>query len=258
MNDSMSYISEGSGLNKFMAKVYGWMFVGLLATAAIAFGILMLFNSAYAGSMGAYNILKGLFSVIGILSIAEVILVIVLSAKLHSMKASTAKIMFILYSLLNGVNIGVICLNVGIGTVYRAFLLTAVAFGVMSLYGMKTNSDLTSFGNIMRMGLIGLLIMSLINIFLDSSTLDWIVCIVGLAVFLGLTAYDTKKIKSFYYSVSGYAENYLVEGGEFSLQENSIQGEMVSKVAIIGALELYLDVINIFLYLIRIFSKNRD
>ncbi len=253
MNDCMSYVSDSSGLNKFLAKVYGWMFAGLLVTAAVAFGILMLLYSAYAGSMGAYNILNALLSGVGILCIAEVILVIVLSAKLNSMKASTAKIMFMVYALLNGVNIGVICLNVGIGTVYRAFLLTAVAFGVMSLYGMKTNTDLTSFGNLMKMGLIGLLVMSLINIFLGSDTIDWIVCIVGLAVFLGLTAYDTKKIKGFYYSMSGYSEDYLVEG-----EENTVQGEMVSKVAIIGALELYLDVINIFLYLIRIFSKNRD
>ena len=252
MYDDMSYVSDGYGLNKFMSKVYGWMFIGLLATAGVAFGILMIFYG-YAGSIGAYNILNTLWSVVGILGIAEVILVIVLSMKLHSMKASTAKIMFMVYAVLNGVNISIICLGVGINTVYRAFLLTAVAFGVMSLYGMKTNSDLTSVGNLMKMGLIGLLIMSVLNIFLGSSGLDWVICIVGLAVFLGLTAYDTKKIKNFYYSAAGYSEDYTVIG-----EENAIENEMVSKVAIIGALELYLDFINIFLYLIRIFARNRD
>jgi len=253
MYDNMGYVSDSSGLNKFMAKVYGWMFAGLLVTAAVAFSILMLLYSAYGGSMGAYNILNALVSGVYVLCIAEVILVIVLSAKINSIKASTAKIMFIVYAMLNGVNIGMICLNVGILTVYRAFLLTAVAFGAMSLYGMKTNADLTSFANLMKMGLIGLLIMSVLNIFLGSNGLDWVICIVGLAVFLGLTAYDTKKIKNFYYNVAAYSEDYVVVG-----EENSMQNEMVSKVAIIGALELYLDVINIFIYLLRIFSKNRD
>ncbi len=228
---------DSLGLNKFIAKVYGWMFLGLITTAIIAAVIgIGVYTNYFINSFVVSLASGGIY----VLLIAEVALVWILSANISKMKASTAKFMFLLYSVMNGVSIGIICLTVDISTVYKAFLMTAVTFGVMSLYGYKTKSDLTKAGNIFKMGLIGLIVISVLNIFLKSSGLDWIICIIGMAVFLGLTAYDTKKIKQFYY-------NGL----------NNFDQATISKIAIIGALELYLDFINLFLYILRIFSRER-
>lgn len=230
--------SQSLGLNKFIAKVYGWMFAGLAATAIVAFSIIL---GIIAVPAFAQFMISFMSSGVYILFIAEIFIVFMISAKIDRMKPSTAKIMFLIYSILNGTTIGVICLGFGIYTVSRAFLMTAVMFGCMSLYGYKTKSDLTSAGNMFKMGLIGLIIVSVVNIFMKSNTLDWIISIVGMAIFLGLTAYDTKKIKEFYYNINVASDTAIV-----------------SKVAIIGALELYLDFINLFLYILRIFGRRSN
>lgn len=226
---------DSSGLNKFMAKVYGWMFLGLLVTAFIAIAMVV---GIYTSDSFLNLVVTLLNGGIYVLFIAELVLVWRLSAKINTMKVSTARFMFLLYSIMNGVIIGIVCMGFGVTTVYRAFLMTAVAFGVMSLYGYKTNADLSKAGNIFKMGLIGLILISLLNIFLGSSSLDWIISIAGMIIFLGLTAYDTKKIRNFYINSA-----------------NNTDETLVSKVAVIGALELYLDFINLFLYILRIFSR---
>lgn len=234
-NENVNIENENLGLNKFMAKVYGWMFMGLITTALIALGVVI---GLFVSSEFANFIIQFMQGGIYILPIAELILVFVLSAKINTMKPSTAKIMFLVYSIMNGLTIGIICLGFGIATVYKAFLMTALTFGVMSLYGYKTKSDLSRAGNIFKMGLIGLIIISVLNLFMRSSGLDWIICIVGMAVFLGLTAYDTKKIKEFYYNSANMSDTATI-----------------SKITIIAALELYLDFINLFLYILRIFGS---
>lgn len=237
-DDNANVELDGSGLNKFVAKVYGWMFAGLLTTAIIALALVVGIYSVPSFYNFMVNFIdKGIF----ILPIAELALVWILSARIGTMKPSTAKTMFLVYSVMNGITIGIICLGFGVFTVYKAFLMTAIMFGSMSLYGYKTKSDLTKAGNILRMGLIGLIIVSIINLFMRSSGLDWIISIVGMAIFLGLTAYDTKKLKQYYYNVASMADVATV-----------------SKVAIIGALELYLDFINLFLYILRIFGRRSN
>ncbi len=239
-NNNVNVELNDSGLSSFVSKVYGWMFAGLFTTAMI---VLALMIGVYKVSSFYYFwinfISKGSF----IFPIAEMVLVIVLSSKVNSMKVSTAKAMFIVYSVMNGLTIGIsiVCLGLSLATVCKAFLMTAIMFGVMSVYGAKTKSDMTKSGSLFKMGLSGLLIVSVVNLFMRSNSLDWIICIVGMAIFLGLTAYDTKKIKQCYYSVSAISDTATV-----------------SKFAIIGALELYLDFINLFLYILRIFGKRNN
>lgn len=236
--DNNVNVELDDGLNKFVAKIYGWMFTGLLTTALIALALVAgIYSVPVFRNFVISFIDKGIF----ILPIAELVLVLVLSAKINSMKSSTAKIMFLVYSIMNGITIGIICLGFGLFTVYKAFLMTSLMFGAMSLYGYKTKSDLTKAGNLFKMALIGLIIVSLINLFMKSRGLDWAISIIGMAVFLGLTAYDTKKIKQFYYNIVSISDTATI-----------------SKVAIIGALELYLDFINLFLYVLRIFGRRSN
>lgn len=225
---------DDSELNSFMSKVYGWMFAGLFTTAITALALII----------GIYNV-PLLVNFIGknifILPIVELVLVFVLSYKINTIKSNTAKIMFLVYSIVNGLTIGIVCLGFSLVTIWRAFFMTALMFGTMSVYSCITKADITKAGNIFKVGLVSLLIVSIVNLFIKSSTLDWIICIVGMAVFLGLTAYDTRKIKQYYYYISGTSDTATV-----------------SKFAIIGALELYLDFINLFLYIIRIFGKRNN
>ncbi len=233
-DDNISAKLDDSELNSFMSKVYGWMFAGLFTTAITALALII----------GIYN-LPLLINFIGksifILPIVEIVLVFILSYKINSIQPNTAKIMFLIYSIVNGLTIGIVCLGFSLVTIWRAFFMTSLMFGAMSMYSCKTKSDMTKAGNIFKVGLVGLLIVSIVNLFINSSTLDWIICIVGMAVFLGLTAYDTRKIKQYYYAVSTVCDTATV-----------------SKFAIIGALELYLDFINLFLYIIRIFGKRNN
>ena len=148
--------------------------------------------------------------------------------------------LFAVYSILNGMTCSVVLLVYTGESVYKAFLSTAGMFGAMSVYGLYTKRDLTSFGSFLRMGLFGLIIATVINLFIKSSMADIYISIFGIIIFLGLTAYDTAKIKTMADEIDGNDEN------------------VVGRVAVIGALELYLDFINIFLYLLRLFGKRRD
>lgn len=230
-----SNISDLS-VSQFMAKVYSWMFLGLVVTFLSGLSFFMLLISGMAP-----DILYGTVFFYGVI-IAELVLVFFLSRSLMKISGVTAILLFLVYAALNGISITYICLANGYlpNDIGLAFVLTAFIFGVMSIYGRITKTDLTSFGNLAIMGLFGVIIASLVNMFLHSDMLSYVICFVGLGIFIGLIAYDSQKIKTIFYE-----------------EANALGEEGATKIAIIGALHLYLDVINIFLYIIRLISKRR-
>jgi FtsH-binding integral membrane protein len=174
-----------------------------------------------------------------VLIIAELGLVIALSAAINRLSSSTALFMFMAYAFLNGLTLSAIFLVYTRASIANTFFVTAGTFGVMSVYGYTTKRDLTSWGSFLMMGLIGVIIGSFVNIFFSSPMIYYLITYAGIIVFVGLTAYDAQKIKEMAYA--GFA-------GE----------EMERKGAVIGALRLYLDFINLFLLLLRIFGGRRD
>lgn len=224
-----------AGASAFLAKVFGWMFAGLIVTAGAAFAFIV----ALYSSESVLNVASSsafMFSLI----IAEFVAVLAISLGLRSISAGTARLLFFLYAALNGVTLSYVCLAYTGASVVKAFVMTAVFFGVMALYGHVTKSDLTRFGPILMAGLITLIVMTLINIFMQSGMLDYILCLAGLGIFAGLTAYDVQKIKGIYFSAA-----------------KASGGEMAAKLSIIGALTLYLDFVNMFLRLLRLLGKRK-
>ena len=212
---------------KFMVGVYRWMMLGLIISAVAAF--------ITANSPFLLNLIFGnAFTMIGLI-IIELVLVFSLAGRINKMTVGKARFFFILYSIVNGLTLSSVLLVYTGTSVAQIFLTTALMFGTMSVYGMKTKNDLSSFGRYFAMAIIGLVIASVLNIFMNSSGLDWGISIVSVVVFTGLTAYDTQKMLR----ISVYADG----------------SENFQKVAIIGALELYLDFINIFLSLLRLFGS---
>lgn len=219
------------GLNNYIAKVFGWMFVGLLLTAGVGYYV--------AGNIRLFFAILGNPIILIALLIFEIALVSVLSARITRLSFGAAVAMFAAYAVINGLTFSVIFLAYDAGSIATAFGTTAITFGIMCLYGYFTRNDLTRFRTILFMGLIGILVLSLVNIFLASSSVDWLICIVSLFVFLGLTAYDMQKLKAFYFGTDG----------DVALRNN---------LGIIGALQLYLDFINLFLTLLRLLGgRNR-
>lgn len=213
-----------------MSKVYAWMTLALAVSAIAAFYT--------ASSETLIRFIYGTRWGIWALLIAEIALVVYLSARLNKISFATGAVVFGIYSLLNGVTLSSILLAYSAGTIYTAFLSTALTFGVMSFIGYTTKKDLTSIGSFLMMALVGLIIASLVNLFLRNSMMDTIITYLGLFLFIGLTAYDTQKIK----------------------QTLSMQGQWgvdVRKIALIGALSLYLDFINLFLYIVRLLGDRR-
>ena len=231
-NDAYSQGNTGTqaGLNAYISKVFATMFLGLLVTAFMA--LLVATNDS----------LLGLFygtKFVYVMIIAELGIVIALSALINKLSYGVAQLLFYLYAVVNGITLASIFYVYDLGTIYVAFFTTAISFGVMAVYGMVTKKDLTKIGNMLMMGLIGVIVASLINLFLRSETFDLVVSFIAVAIFVGLVAYDTQKLKSYYYvSMNDY--------------------QMQRKIAIMGALSLYLDFINIFLYLLRIFASKKD
>jgi uncharacterized protein len=213
-------------VRSFVRSVYAWMFGGLLLTALAAVWVV---------SSPAMQQLVFRSPLRWILLIAEFGLVLVLSAALTRLSAAAAASMFLVFSLLNGLTLSVIVFAYTQATIVQAFVSAAAMFGAMSIYGMVTKRDLTSWGSFFFMGLIGLVIASIVNIFLHSSALGFMVSVFGVFIFVGLTAWDTQKLKS-------YA---------------TVTGPMQENLAIIGALALYLDFINLFLMLLRLFGGGR-
>lgn len=221
-----------NGLNQYWRGVYNWMTIGLLLTAGSVYAVAAnstLANWLFSNSIIFYGIM-----------ILELILVVYLSARVQKMSAATATGVFFGYSLLNGVTLSLIFLEYSTASIFSTLIATAITFGLLALYGAKTKKNLTGFGHFALMALIGLIVASFINIFLKNDAFDLIISFIGILVFLGLTAYDTQKIQQYYFAIQGADE------------------ETKTKSAIIGALTLYLDFINLFLYLLRFFGKRNN
>ena len=222
-------VAFAANVSKAMRSVYLKMFLALLVTAATSFVVL-------AQQSFLIYMLNNQWVYWGLL-IAELVLVFSVSARLNKISTTTANLMFYAYSILNGIVLSVIFMIYTSGSIAQTFLITAGVFGAMSAYGYFTKSDLTKFGSFLMMALIGLIVCVVVNMFLASSTLDWIISFAGVAIFIGLTAWDTQKIKT----MMAYSD-----------------GTNIGKIATIGALRLYLDFINLFLYLLRFFGASRD
>lgn len=226
-NDEREFINSGTN-NKLLRSAFGYMVVGLLITFLVPAYIIFYNQSLIDGIMRLYLPIV----------ILEFVVVIGLSGMLHKMSTITARLLFFFYSFLNGLVFSLIGIMVGdIYIIGYTLFTTMIMFGVTAAYGYFTNEDLSNYGGYLKTGLISLIIISIINIFLNASSLYWLVTIMGVVIFSALTAYDVNKIKSMAYEIS-YGD------------ENTIE-----KLGIIGALTLYLDFINLFLYLLRIFSK---
>jgi len=233
MNTSTDNISLQQANEKitqrFITAVYGWMVAALAISGIAAFAV---FNSETL----FYFIFGSRFTYMGLI-IAELALVFILSAGIRKMSFMAAVASFIIYSIVNGLTLSSVLFAYTSTSIVRIFVITALMFGAMSAYGATTKNNLQSAGKYLMMAVIGLVIASLVNLFMRSSSLDWLISFVTVGVFTGLTAYDTQKISE----VARYAQN----------------NESYKKVAIIGALELYLDFVNIFLSLLRLFGKRR-
>jgi hypothetical protein len=229
---SLGAIDVQEGVRLAIRRVYLWMTLGLLTTGIIAFGI--------SASPALLNLVVGNPIVFFGAMIAELVVVITLSAAINKLSPSVAALLFFGYAALNGITMAIIFLiYTGTGIAF-SFFATASMFAAMSVVGYTTHVDLTKFGSLLMMGLIGLLVGSVINIFLASSVLYWIITYAGIALFVGLTAYDTQWIKN--------ATVRAVSAGDM---------QMENRVGIMGALRLYLDFINIFLLILRVAGGRR-
>lgn len=215
---------------RFFVKVYGWMSLALIIT-----GLVAIWTASNGYIISILTETKWVF--IGLLLI-EFVLVAYLVGWILKMSSQTATIIFILYSILNGLTLSVIFLVFTADSIASTFFITAGTFAIMSIYGYFTKSDLTKLGNLLLMGLIGLIIASAVNIFFQNETLYWITTYAGILIFIGLIAYDTQKIKKI-----------NIIGNEGTDEDK--------KEAIIGALTLYLDFINLFLKLLRLFGRRK-
>lgn len=211
-----------------MRKVYVWMTLALVITGFTAYGV--------ANSPGILQAIYSNSILMWGLIIAEFALVIGVSAAINRLSLTTATIMFILYSVINGALLSSIFVIYTASSIATVFFITAGTFGAMALIGYTTKTDLSSMGKILFMALIGLIIATIVNFFVKSSGLDLILSYVGVLIFVGLTAWDSQKIK------------------QMMLQAPDA-GEGMQKMALLGALTLYLDFINLFIYLLRIFGK---
>ena len=213
----------------FLTTVYMWMFAGLALTTVVAWTVV---ETPYLDFVFNRTIFYGLL-------IGELLLVVVLSAAIGKISSSVATGLFLLYSALNGLTLSIILLVYTGESIMMAFLSAGCLFGTMSIYGYATKRDLTGWGSILFVGLIAVIICTIINLLLGSDRFTFIISIVGVVVFLGLTAYDTQKILKI---------GAQTAGGDAGL---------LRKAAIMGALALYLDFINLFLYMLRFMGKRK-
>ncbi len=226
-----SAVDSAAVQSAFFNRIFGWMFAGLGISGVVAYLVATRYAEALYKTPGV---------MIGVL-IATLLLVIILSAAINKISSAAATAAFIAYAALNGVMLSSVLLVYQIGSVVQAFFAAAATFGGMGLYGYVTKRDLSGIGSLCIMGLLGIIVASVINLFWYNSTADLVISILGVLIFVGLTAYDVQKIK-----------RLAVAVGEGAFTE-----EIAKKIAIIGALQLYLDFVNIFLYLLRLFGRRR-
>ncbi len=227
-------VAFDAGLRSYMLSVYNYMASGVLLTGLVALGM------AQTGLVSAlFNPATGSPSLLGwIIMFAPLGLVMLLGFGINRMSETAAKTTFWVYATLMGASLSTIFLAYTGASIAKTFFATAAAFGGLSLYGYTTKKDLSGLGTFLIMGVVGLVVAMLINIFLKSSAMDFIISIVGVLLFAALTAYDTQKIKNMY---------FMVAGSDFH-----------GKSIIMGALTLYLDFINLFLFLLRFMGSNRE
>ena len=216
--------------NTFLSRVYGWMTLALVISGVTAF------LAATNETIIRLTIGNGFGFLI--LAVAELALVWWLTASIHKISSGAAFFAFILYSVLNGVTLSSVFLVYKIESIFMVFFISAGMFAAMAVYGTVTKSSLSSFGKFFAMALVGIIIASLVNFLLRSPMLDWFLSIITVVLFTGLTAYDAQKM--------------------LAVSNNASDDEVFKKVSVIGALELYLDFINIFLAMLRLFGRRRD
>lgn len=214
--------------SEFVRRVYNWMATGLAITALVAFFT--------ASSPTMLSLIFGNQIVFLGLILAELGLVIAVSAAINRLRASTATMLFFIYSALNGLTLSAVFIAYTSTSVANTFFVTAGTFAAMSLYGYSTKRDLTSWGSFLFMGLVGIIIASLVNFFMHSEAISWLISCAGVIVFVGLAAYDAQRIKAM--ALQGFMDE-----------------DTERKATVIGALALYLDFINLFLMLLRIFGR---
>ncbi|MBR1682101.1 MAG: Bax inhibitor-1/YccA family protein [Bacteroidaceae bacterium] len=241
--DRGAYVSSTAGsvataFSGIMSRVYLWMSAALLLTAGTAY--------VTASSPALLQLIFGNSIAVWGLFILELGLVMGVTAGINRLSPTAATALFLLYSVVNGLTLSVIFFAYELGTIYQAFAASALTFGAMSLVGYTTKRDLSGLGGILIMGLIGLIIASVVNIFWGNSVMDAIITYIGVFIFVGLTAYDTQQIKN------------LAAAVETGSQMGYTDAAAPRRIAIIGALTLYLDFINLFLYLLRLFGRSRD
>ncbi len=230
-----------AGLRQYMLRVYNYMASGLALTGLVAY---MLFQAtAVTGPtgdiVGLTNLGVSLYTgpMMWIVALAPLGVVMYMSFGIRNMSASRAQTMFWVFAFLMGLSLSTIFLTYTQASIARVFFITATTFGAMSIYGYTTKRDLTAMGSFLFMGLIGIIIASIVNIFMQSSMMYFVISVLGVLIFVGLTAYDTQKIKNMYMAYDS--------------------GEVSAKKAIMGALTLYLDFINLFIMLLRLFGARR-
>lgn len=221
-------LERSAAFPALIRKVYVWMSLALAITGFTAYAV--------ATTPSLLQLIYGNSFMVWVLFAAEIGLVIGLSSAIKKLSLPVATAMFVLYSVINGAVFSSIFFAYTMGNIAKVFFITAGTFAAMSIYGFTTKSDLTSIGKLLIMGLIGLIIATVVNIFVQSSGLDIILSFLGVIIFVGLTAYDTHKIKTMFL-------------------EAPDAGETTQKYALLGALSLYLDFINLFLYLLRLFGR---
>jgi FtsH-binding integral membrane protein len=215
---------------KFITRVYAWMAFGLLCTAGAALFTISIPSLLYA-------IVSTPFLLVGLL-LGEVVLVVVLSAAVNRLNPTIAGMLYVGYAILNGITLSILVLVYTESSIAITFGVTACTFGIMTLYGYTTQRDLTKLGSLLLMGLIGLVLASLANLFLRNSAIYWVITYVGILIFVGLIAYDTQKLK------------------RMSLALDQ-EGQVAQKASILGALALYLDFVNLFLLLLRLLGRRK-
>ncbi|MDE6638430.1 MAG: Bax inhibitor-1/YccA family protein [Muribaculaceae bacterium] len=213
-----------------MKRVYVRMFIGLLVSAFCALGV--------ASSQAALNFVFGNSIMRWGILIAMFAMAFIIPARLNKMASGTVLVLFLVFSALMGTWLSAIFLVYQMNAIVATFFITAGTFGAMSVYGYFTKSDLTKMGSFLMMALFGLIIAMVVNIFLKSGTMDYVISIIGVLIFTGLTAWDTQQVKQ--------------------LAAANLEPSLADKLATMGAMNLYLDFINLFLFILRIFGGNRD